>query len=86
MQPVLFDTSIYITALRRGDDAALGLRRIAGGGARSDALARQEDDPQREEAELLHGATGYAPPPTMGPWPPTGSSRCFAPPFPRRRS
>jgi predicted nucleic acid-binding protein len=31
MQPVLFDTSIYITALRMGDDAALGLRRIAGG-------------------------------------------------------
>lgn len=29
MQPVLFDTSIYITALRLGDDAALGLRRIA---------------------------------------------------------
>jgi predicted nucleic acid-binding protein len=33
MQPVLFDTSIYITALRRGDDAALGLRRIAVGAA-----------------------------------------------------
>ena len=33
MQPVLFDTSIYITALRTGDDAALGLRRIAGGAA-----------------------------------------------------
>jgi len=33
MQPVLFDTSIYITALRIGDDAALGLRRIAGGAA-----------------------------------------------------
>jgi predicted nucleic acid-binding protein len=33
MQPVLFDTSIYITALRMGDDAALGLRRIAGGAA-----------------------------------------------------
>ena len=31
MQPVLFDTSIYITALRMEDDAALGLRRIAGG-------------------------------------------------------
>jgi predicted nucleic acid-binding protein len=31
MQPVLFDTSIYITALRMGDDAALRLRRIAGG-------------------------------------------------------
>jgi predicted nucleic acid-binding protein len=31
MQPVLFDTSLYITALRRGDDAALGLRRIAAG-------------------------------------------------------
>jgi|SRR5208282_3848026 len=31
MQPVLFDTSIYITALRMGDDAALGLRRLAGG-------------------------------------------------------
>jgi predicted nucleic acid-binding protein len=30
MQPVLFDTSIYITALRMGDDAALGVRRIAG--------------------------------------------------------
>ncbi|MGB8495799.1 MAG: type II toxin-antitoxin system VapC family toxin [Candidatus Acidiferrum sp.] len=33
MQPVLFDTSIYITALRMGDAAALGLRRIAGGAA-----------------------------------------------------
>lgn len=31
MQPVLFDTSLYITALRRGDDAALGLKRIAAG-------------------------------------------------------
>ena len=31
MQPVLFDSSIYITALRIGDDAALSLRRIAGG-------------------------------------------------------
>jgi|SRR5690242_21777850 len=31
MQPVLFDTSIYITALRLGDDAALGLRRIGAG-------------------------------------------------------
>jgi predicted nucleic acid-binding protein len=29
MQPVLFDTSLYITALRMGDAAALGLRRIA---------------------------------------------------------
>jgi predicted nucleic acid-binding protein len=33
MQPVLFDTSIYITELRMGDDAGLGLRRIAGGAA-----------------------------------------------------
>ncbi len=31
MQPALFDTSIYITALRMGDGAALALRRIAGG-------------------------------------------------------
>lgn len=31
MQPLLFDTSIYITALRTGDGAALNLRRIAGG-------------------------------------------------------
>ena len=31
MQPVLFDTSVYITTLRLGDDAALGLRRIAAG-------------------------------------------------------
>lgn len=31
MQPLLFDTSIYITVLRMGDDAALGLRRIAAG-------------------------------------------------------
>jgi len=31
MQPVLFDASIYITALRMGDDAALSLRRIAEG-------------------------------------------------------
>jgi predicted nucleic acid-binding protein len=29
MQPALFDTSIYISAFRRGDDAALTLRRIA---------------------------------------------------------
>jgi len=31
MQPVLFDSSIYITALQMGDDAKLNLRRIAGG-------------------------------------------------------
>ena len=31
MQPALFDTSIYIAALRRGDDAALALRRLAAG-------------------------------------------------------
>jgi predicted nucleic acid-binding protein len=30
MQPVLFDSSIYITALRMKDDATLSLRRIAG--------------------------------------------------------
>jgi predicted nucleic acid-binding protein len=29
MQPALFDTSIYISALRRGDAAALALRRLA---------------------------------------------------------
>ena len=28
MQPALFDTSIYIAALRRGNDAALALRRV----------------------------------------------------------
>ncbi len=31
MQPVLFDTSIYITALRSGDEAVADLRRIAAG-------------------------------------------------------
>ena len=31
MQPVLFDTSIYIISFRLGDEAALGLRRIAAG-------------------------------------------------------
>jgi len=31
MQPVLFDTSIYITVLRMADDAALALRRMAAG-------------------------------------------------------
>jgi predicted nucleic acid-binding protein len=30
MQPVLFDSSIYITALRTKDDAGLNLRRLAG--------------------------------------------------------
>ena len=30
MQPVLFDSSIYITALRTRDDATLSLRRFAG--------------------------------------------------------
>ena len=29
MQPALFDTSIYLSALRRGGDAALALRRLA---------------------------------------------------------
>ena len=29
MQPVLFDSTIYITALRTGEEAALGLRRLA---------------------------------------------------------
>ena len=29
MQPALFDTSVYISALRRGNDAALALRRVA---------------------------------------------------------
>src|SRR5512147_705159 len=29
MQPALFDSSIYISALRQGDDAALALRRLA---------------------------------------------------------
>jgi hypothetical protein len=29
MQPVLFDSSIYITAIRNGDEAALSLRRLA---------------------------------------------------------
>ena len=29
MEPALFDSSIYIAALRRGDDAALALRRLA---------------------------------------------------------
>jgi len=29
MQPALFDSSIYISALRRGDDAALALRRLS---------------------------------------------------------
>lgn len=32
MQPVLFDTSIYITALRLGPEATLGLRRIVASG------------------------------------------------------
>lgn len=31
MQPVLFDTSVYITALRIGAEAALKIRRITGG-------------------------------------------------------
>ena len=29
MQPALFDTSLYITALRHGNEAALALRRLA---------------------------------------------------------
>lgn len=33
MQPVLFDTSIYITALRMGDAATASLRRMVGGAA-----------------------------------------------------
>jgi predicted nucleic acid-binding protein len=32
MRPVLFDSSIYITALRMRDDAILSLRRITGNG------------------------------------------------------
>ena len=29
MQPVLFDTSVYISALRRANDAVIGIRRLA---------------------------------------------------------
>lgn len=29
MQPVLFDSSIYITALRAGDEASLALRQLS---------------------------------------------------------
>jgi predicted nucleic acid-binding protein len=29
MRPALFDSSVYITAMRRGDDAALAMRRLA---------------------------------------------------------
>jgi len=32
MQPILLDTSIYISALRQGDRAALALRRMVDGG------------------------------------------------------
>src|SRR5271166_6032785 len=32
MQPALFDTSIYISALRRGNEGALALRRVAADG------------------------------------------------------
>jgi predicted nucleic acid-binding protein len=32
MQPILLDTSVYISALRQGDSAALALRRMADGG------------------------------------------------------
>lgn len=31
MQPLLFDISLYITALRLGDDAAISLRHLGGG-------------------------------------------------------
>ncbi len=31
MQPVLFDSSIYISALRSGDAAAVAMRRLSGG-------------------------------------------------------
>lgn len=31
MQPALFDTSLYITAIRKGDEATLALRRISSG-------------------------------------------------------
>jgi len=32
MHPILFDSSIYISALRTGEDAALTLRRLAADG------------------------------------------------------
>lgn len=31
MQPALFDTSIYVAALRRGDDGVLAIRRLSSG-------------------------------------------------------
>ena len=49
------------------------------------ALGRQEDDAEREEAEL-HGVTGYGPVRTMAAWLPTVSSPFSATPFPTRRS
>jgi predicted nucleic acid-binding protein len=42
MQPALFDTSIYISALRRGNDAVLELRRFADSPLWMSAIALEE--------------------------------------------
>jgi predicted nucleic acid-binding protein len=58
MQPALFDSSLYIAAMRRGDDAVLELRRFSDGPLWLSAVVIEElyagaSGPARQQVERL---------------------------------
>jgi|ERR1035438_2459995 predicted nucleic acid-binding protein len=58
MQPALFDSSLYIAAMRRGDDAVLELRRFSGAPLWLSAVVVEElyagaSGPARQQVERL---------------------------------
>jgi predicted nucleic acid-binding protein len=63
MQPVLLDSSVYIAAMRRGDDAILELRRFSGAPLWLSAVVLEElyagaSDVARQPIERLERAFG----------------------------
>ncbi len=81
MQPVLFDTSIYIAALRATNDAALRLKRLAGGASLwMSAVVLEElyagaNGRGRRAVERLEGdfeKAGRVLAPSLGDWTQTG--------------
>lgn len=65
MQPTLFDSSVYITALRRGDAASLELKRFSDGPLWLSAVVLEElyagaTSPARQQVERLERNFGKA--------------------------
>src|SRR5271155_3689992 len=80
MQPALFDSSLYIAAMRRGDDAALELRRFSDGPLWLSAVVLEElyagaSRPARQQIERLEhnfGGSKRILVPNLNDWAQTG--------------